>query len=293
MSGVPVYTERGRAGGVRLSAGYATQLTALSPLEAEAIALVSTPVAVAGSGLSGPLASALEKIGAAVPAVHRLRARHARARLLFDTTPWFRREQPPEVLDRLRAAVWADVVCRLDYERSDGRAERYRIEPYALVAKVDTWYVVAATARGMRVFRLGRIRRFEATTQAFVRDPEFDLQRFWAAWCLRFEADTGHRYEVTTVISAAGRRRLAERYGGWHAAALASADGDPDDVRLRLDFEREEIAVEALLALGADARVVSPASLRRHLVARAREVVRTHQEVSPARRRSGARPRRR
>jgi len=39
--GIPVYSDRGRAGGIRLMPGYATHLNALSPLEAEAMALVS------------------------------------------------------------------------------------------------------------------------------------------------------------------------------------------------------------------------------------------------------------
>ena len=68
----------------------------------------------------------------------------------------------PPVLDRLRAAVWNDQICRLDYERADGVAKTYRAKPYALVAKVDVWYLVADTASGMRVFRVARIQQADA-----------------------------------------------------------------------------------------------------------------------------------
>ena len=274
--GVPVYAERGRGGGIGLLAGYATQLRGLSRLEAEAMALVSTPSIVSGLDLKTSLASALEKISAAVPAVHQLRAQHARDRLLFDTTPWFRREEPTPILEELRAAVWNDGVCRLRYERLDGVVKSYRVDAYALVVKIDVWYLVAATKSGMRVFRVPRIRGVERTSDSFVRDPRFDLRDFWQAWCTRFEANPGHRYDVEVELTSTGRDILLERYGGWHADALASFDEDRgrDGIRrVTLDLERESIALSVVFELGGEARVVKPRALKAKVAERARAVL--------------------
>jgi len=271
--GIPVYSDRGRTGGIRLMPGYATHLNALSPLEAEAMALVSAPSMVAGLGLEKPLASALQKITAAVPAVHQLRAQHARNRLLFDTTQWFSTPDTPPVLDRLRSAVWNDQVCRLDYERADGVAKSYRAKPYALVAKVDVWYLVADTASGMRVFRVERIQHADTTNETFMRNPDFDLHRFWEAWCRRFEADPGNRYLVELWITPAGKRFLLERFGGWHAVALAGVDERAACSRVTLDLEREHIAVNTLLELGRKATLIKPKRLRTRLARLARDVL--------------------
>ncbi len=271
--GIPVYSDRGRTGGIRLMSGYATHLNALSPLEAEAMALVSAPSMVGGLGLEKPLASALQKITAAVPAVHQLRAQHARHRLLFDTTQWFSTPAAPPVLDRLRSAVWNDQICRLDYERADGVAKIYRARPYALVAKVDVWYLVADTASGMRVFRVARIQHADATNETFTRDPAFDLHRFWEAWCKRFESDPGNRYLVELWITRAGKELLLERFGGWHAAALAAIDDRAPRSRVTLDLEREHIAVNTLLELGRNATLIKPKRLRTKLMRLARDVL--------------------
>ncbi len=271
--GVPVYTERGRSGGIRLHRGYTTQLSALSPVEAEAIALVGAPSIVGGLGLEKQLASALQKLTAAVPAVHQLRAQHARHRLLFDTTPWFGDATAPPVLDQLRAAVWADQICHLDYERADKVANRYRVKPYALVAKLDVWYLVGDTPRGMRVFRLARIRRVAVTEASFKRAASFDLANFWQAWCKRFEADTGQRYYVELWLTPTGKRVLLERFGAWHADALANFDDRADRCRVKLDLEREDIALNTLFELGRDATLIKPLRLRSKLKRRAREVL--------------------
>jgi len=271
--GIPVYSDRGRAGGIRLMPGYATHLNALSPLEAEAMALVSAPSIVGGLGLEKPLASALQKITAAVPAVHQLRAQHARNRLLFDTTQWFATSTVQPVLDRLRAAVWNDQICRLDYQLADGAAKTYRVRPYALVAKVDVWYLVADTARGMRVFRVARIQHAATAAETFSRNRDFDLHRFWETWCKRFEADPGNRYLVELWITPNGKHLLLERFGGWHAAALAAVDDDAPRSRVTLDLEREHIAVNTLLGLGREATLIKPKRLRTKLTRLAREVL--------------------
>ena len=271
--GVPVYSDRGRAGGIRLLPGYATHLNALSPLEAEAIALVSAPSMVGGLGLEKPLASALQKITAAGPAVHQLRAQHARHRMLFDTTPWFSTPAAPPILDRLRSAVWTDQISRLDYERADGVAKTYRVRPYALVAKVDIWYLVADTAGGMRVFRVARIQHADVTSETFMRKPDFDLHRFWDGWCKRFEADPGNRYLVELSITPNGKQLLLERFGGWHAAALAAVDDRATRSRVTLDLEREHIAVNTLVELGREATLIKPKRLRTKLTRLARDVL--------------------
>lgn len=275
-AGVPVYTERGRGGGLRLHGGFTTRLTALSPEEAEALALVSVPSALADLHVGRELGSAVEKIAAAIPAVHQLRARHARHRLMFDTMPWFHEGSPDAAVERLevlRRAVWSDTVCRLDYQRGDGARKRYRVEAYALVSKVDLWYFVGRTGNGMRVFRLSRIHRLEVADERFSRDPHFDLPRFWQRWCRRFETRPIARYWVTLALTRAGRDRLLERYGGWHRSALSPWNDALVRNTVTLDLESEDTAAKVVFELSGAAQVQAPEPLRHLIHERARAVL--------------------
>jgi len=80
-SGVPVYTDRGRGGGIRLIPGYRTDLTGLTLDEAKA--LLSS-----GSGrvASPAFASAMRKVAAALPGPHRVEATRAAQRILVAPT---------------------------------------------------------------------------------------------------------------------------------------------------------------------------------------------------------------
>jgi predicted DNA-binding transcriptional regulator YafY len=272
--GVPVYTEAGRGGGIRLIEGYTSDLTGLSPGEAEALALIASPASVGPRELAMPTRSALDKLSAAVPAIHQLRAQHARGRLLFDTKPWFRSLDTSPFLDQLRTLIWKDACIDIRYERSNGEHRDYRVEPYALVVKVDTWYLIGRVQREMRVFRISRLQTLTPTGTTFARDPAFDLQKFWTRWCERFESNPPNNFTVEIRITARGRRRLLDAFGSWFSARV-----EPLGERFRgskpvtLEFDREDVALRVLFELGAEAEVVSPKALRRKLHAQAASIV--------------------
>lgn len=273
--GVPVYTEAGRGGGIRLVEGYSSDLTGLSPGEAEALALVASPAAVGVRELDMPMRTALDKLAAAVPSMHQLRAQHARSRLLFDTRPWFRSFHELPFLDQVRACIWKDEAIDIRYCRSNGEARDYRVEPYALVVKVDTWYLIGRVKQEMRVFRVSRLLSLAQTGVTFDREQDFDLQKFWNAWCERFERNPPNSFPVELQISARGRKRLIESFGSWLRPRL-----DPLGERFKghkpvtLEFDREDVALRVLFELGGEGRVVSPRHLQRKLRAQAAKIVR-------------------
>jgi predicted DNA-binding transcriptional regulator YafY len=277
--GVPVYSEPGRGGGIRLLEGYSSDLTGLSPGEAEALALIASPASIGDSALATPTRTALDKLAAAVPSIHQLRAQHARGRLLFDTKAWFRQSVASPFLDQLRACVWGDECVAIIYERGDGSLADYEVQPYALVVKVDTWYLIGTRHKAgqpkpeMRVYRLSRLQSLARTGRTFVRDPQFDLHKFWHGWCDRFERHPPHNYSVDVLISLRGRMFLLSTYGGWFRERMEALGERPGRKAVTLDFDREDMALRVLFQLGDDVEIVKPRALRRKLGALAARVV--------------------
>ncbi|KPI07713.1 WYL domain containing protein [Actinobacteria bacterium OV450] len=278
-AGVPVRSERGRVGGYFLAAGYRTRLTTLHPNEAETLFLFGLPSALQDLGLSDAAETARLKLTATLLPSVRQAAESSVRRFHLDAPAWFREPAAPELLPELARAVWADRAVQLSYARpgrADARSSAVArvVEPYGLVLKAGTWYVVARIPGGRedhdggwRTHRVDRIIALEPAPGAeepFVRDPSFELAAHWEARSAAF-ARTLLCTTVTIRLTGRGLRRLPAVVDGAavvDALASASAPDAAGLVTLDLPTESEGVAYDQLARLGADAEVLAPACLR-------------------------------
>lgn len=205
-AGVPVYADRGRAGGYRLIGGYRTRLTGLARGEAEALFLSGVPGALREMGLEDAASAARLKVSAALLPSLRDASRTAAQRFHLDAPGWFKEPRTPELLPAVADAVWDDRVVRARYRRDEAAAEVEReLEPYGLVLKAGVWYLCARVAGGgtHRVYRIDRFTGVEAAGERFVRDEEFDLPGFWEERAEQF-ARSILRAEVVLRLSPRG-----------------------------------------------------------------------------------------
>lgn len=272
-AGVPVYADRGRAGGYRLVGGYRTRLTGLARGEAEALFLSGLPQALRDLGLADAASAARLKVSAALLPSLRDAPESVGRRFHLDAPAWYQEPETPELLAPVADAVWDDLPVRARYRRGDGEVER-ALEPYGLVLKAGVWYVCARLRDGTGSYRTYRVDRFTEVVvggERFERDPGFDLAAFWSERSAEF-ARSLLRARVELRLTPAGARRLP--YVTDRAAAeeaLAAGVGEEDGrVRVVLPVENEEVAFGQLFGLGPEAEVVAPASLRERFAEAAR-----------------------
>jgi predicted DNA-binding transcriptional regulator YafY len=127
----------------------------------------------------------------------------------------------------------------------------------------------------MRVFRVSRIQTLAPSGTTFVRDADFDLQKFWKRWCERFESNPPPRnVAVDLNITARGRRQLLDAFGSWLRPRLEPL-GDAFRGRkpVTLEFDREDTALRVLFELGPEGEIVKPHALRQKLRRQAARIV--------------------
>ncbi|MGW1376218.1 helix-turn-helix transcriptional regulator [Streptomyces sp. NPDC002446] len=290
-AGVPVYADRGRAGGYRLIGGYRTRLTGLGRSEAEALFLSGVPSALREMGLADAASAARLKVSAALLPELRDAASGAAQRFHLDAPAWYQEPETPALLPVIADAVWDDRRITARYLRRDTEVER-ELEPYGLVLKAGVWYL-AARAQGD--FRVYRVERFTAVAAAgegerpgsgedrFSRDASFDLPAFWAERAAQF-ARSLLREEVVLRLSARGVRQLpyvTEPAAAREAIEEARAAGGPDAqgrLTVTLPVESAEVAHAQLLALGPEGEILAPAGLRERFAAAARRTAALYTE---------------
>ncbi len=261
-AGVPVVTDRGPAGGVSLLDGYRTDLTGLTEAELEAVLAFRGQGPAADLGLGAQLDQASRKLAVAAGASE---AGRLQERVLIDGERWFRTAPVPPHLARVQDALWSDRRLRLRYRRTQERVVERTVEPYGLVSKAGTWYLLAGVDGQPRVYRVSRIEDAQLTDETFVRPPGFDLRTAWAAQVGQFRGDAPERVSVTV--------RVDPEVSGWFTRLVGElvVKRSQDGVVV-LDFPACDAAVSLLATFGAAVEVLQPSDLRERLAELGRQL---------------------
>jgi predicted DNA-binding transcriptional regulator YafY len=280
-SGVPVYAERGRHGGIELLAGFRTDVTGLTADESRALFILAAQGAHAALGLDVALGSALRKVMAALPAPYRPAAEVTSRRILVDATRWKGGPQPAVDLDVLQDAVFADRRLRLRYRHSGAKEpSTYTVDPYGLVSKAGVWYLVADRRARPRLFRADRVHSATLLPDPVKRRPGVELADAWEELRRQVEERPGG-IDVTVRVRRS-RLDMFLRLNASSLAELPEGEGENEWVTLRLSYGVVREARQ-LLQFADALEVVSPPEVRAEVIAAAASVTELYQRVGAAR----------
>jgi predicted DNA-binding transcriptional regulator YafY len=279
-AGVPIYTETGRNGGIRIDPSYRVAgLPTIDNDEARGMLFAAVPSIAAQLGFDATAADST-----LLPAMERdteSAARVVRERLLIEPTHWFIEPDDTPALADIAGAVWDAREVRITYRGTDAV-----VQPLGLILKGHNWYVLGRSAapgasdgrRANRLYRVSRIEAVEVLRHRFERPPAFDLAAAWATQRRAF-LDGLPQYLATVRVAPGAEPLLAlldEAAPELPLPEDTERDGDGWAV-LHLRFERTEAGVARhLFRLGAGVEVLGPPTLRALMTRTARDLARLY-----------------
>ncbi|MFI7598927.1 helix-turn-helix transcriptional regulator [Actinoplanes sp. NPDC049681] len=284
-AGVPVYADRGPAGGYRLLDGYRTRLTGLTREEAGSLFLAGVPGPAAELGLGSVLAAAELKLRASLPGELADRADRVRERFHLDAPGWFRADEPTPHLATVADAVWRERQLELRYRRWKAPREVSRtLSPLGVVLKAGRWYLVAASGERVTAYRVVNILEASVREEAVVRPPGFDLAAFWREWTERYERSV-YTAAATVRMKPEALDRMAFVFPPEMSRVARESASPPDEngwLTTVVPIESVRHGHIELLKLGADAEVLEPPELRECFAATARGLAATYLDADAA-----------
>ncbi|GLY51349.1 WYL domain-containing protein [Lentzea sp. NBRC 102530] len=272
-AGVPVYPQPGRGGGWSLVGGARTDLSGLTSAEAQALFLVAGPAAT----VAPEIKSALRKLVRALPRTFRAEAEAAADSTLVDTAAWGEDVQDrPALVRGLQRAVVDQVRVRLTYRKRGQEPEGREVDPWGLVDKDGTWYLVAGTPDGRRTFRLDRILGMTPTGTPSSRPADFTLA---GAWDEIVTAVEGKRSE--TVASLLVPTRFLEVFQHMHGRHCTVVEDLGEQTSVELTAPTALDIARNVAGWGGTIVVESP-DVQEHLARIGAELVRRYPPAAPA-----------
>jgi predicted DNA-binding transcriptional regulator YafY len=217
--------------------------------------------------------SALRKLLQALPDPFRPHAEAAARAVLVDQAASGQRGQDrPPLVDSLQTAVVRRLQVRLVYAgraRSGADPTERRIDPWGLVDKDGTWYLVAGTEKGQRTFRVDRIIEAEVTDTPATRPDDFELAHAWQG--VIDEMEQRRSQTPATVLATARLAPALQAYFGRYAEIVGH---EPDGrLRLRVAAQSTTAVAEQLAGWSRMIEVVDPPEVKAELASIGTELV--------------------
>jgi predicted DNA-binding transcriptional regulator YafY len=235
--------------------GYRTDLTGLTEPELEALLAFGGQGPAADLGFAPALDRAARKLAVAAGGRNRGQLHE---KVLVDGGQWFRSPAVPSHLTRVQDALFSDRRLQVRYRRGVDRVVERTVDPYGLVCKSGTWYLLAGVDGGVRTYRISRIEDATLTAESFVRPTDFDLRAAWLKHVGQFQREVPDRVAVKVRVKPEVSELFTRTVGDRVKAR-------PDHGVVVLDFPACETAVGPLAAFGHQIEVIEPKDLRDRL----------------------------
>jgi predicted DNA-binding transcriptional regulator YafY len=281
-AGVPVYAERGSAGGWRLMEGYRADWAGLHKDELLALLAAEPHRHLTDLGFGDAYEAGVLKVLASLSPSLRRDADYMRQRVYVDAAGWHQNVEELPWLSLLQEAVWEDRKLRLLYASGgDSAASERVVSPLGLVLKGALWYLVAAgVEQEPRTYRVSRIQDASLLDAPVVRPDHFNLAAYWQRSVDLFRSGLPH-YAAQALVHPSVFTRLEMtrfvRVAAWHEGnedEISSTSANVPAVWRKADLEFNTLssACEILLGFGTMVRVLEPLELCEALLEEANNI---------------------
>ncbi|MFF9321429.1 helix-turn-helix transcriptional regulator [Streptomyces sp. NPDC014735] len=289
---VPVFTERGRYGGIVLLPGTQLDVSRLSDTETELLTVLGIDLVQARKlGMEAAARSATDKLTAR--GTPQRRAASQRSDLIplaevvaVDHRAWFVPDEDEEAdIASLTRDLRRGRRLRVRYRRSGTRRHRPTVvDPYGVLLRAGRWYLVADTDGEPRMYALSRLACWEVLDEPRMLRPNTTLTELAGTLGAGLE---DARDVVVTVRLDADRLDIAKRILGKRLLSTETADANADTdadadgtVLVRVGYDRID-GVRQLLQFSDHFEVVDPPAARELVARLAGAITLRHRTPSP------------
>lgn len=260
LAGVPVYTSKGKGGGIFISEKYALDKTLFTDDEKQE--LLASIQAV--SSLSGATTtqSAISKMHSLIGNIAPSKANDKSNWIQIDFEPWSSKgTEVQELFLKLKSAILAENQVSFDYYSIHGESEGRSVQPWKLIFKNQAWYLYGwcNKANEERFFKLNRMRNLTLLSKPVVKFCERQSQPVQA----QQETQT---FKLIDVVLEADAQFLPTLLDEFKADSIEDSDNGKKRITLKMpDIPWVE---HTLLGFADEITVLEPEALRNRLKTR-------------------------
>ncbi len=236
-SGVPIYGISGANGGMKIMQNFSLDKTLLNHEEKQALLF-----AVESIKLSN--VSKYDELLVKLSGLFKIKVNDW---LDIDLSTWDYKDKL--MFNIIKNSILKSKIVKFNYYNRNSEKSIRKIEPYKLMYKSNTWYVIGYCIKteDYRIFKLNRMKSIECTEEIFVKRTEYDPDY----------VQTSNSHQSTTTIIAKIDKSFAYRvYDEFHENQIKT--DEQGNFIVEINFPEDNWLYGYLLSFGEKLKVISP-----------------------------------
>lgn len=253
MAGIPIYTKKGRYGGIAILDNFVFEKSIVS--QEEQIQILSALQSIQEVEKSSTN-DVLDKLSG----LFQIKNPNW---ISIDFSDWSNQHQ--ELFQTVKFATVNNRVLKFDYYGRDGASTTRKVDPIQLWFKGYTWYLrgYCQEKQAMRIFKLSRMKRVECLDESFEK-KELDIDEEE-----KFSKDINSQQKLISFSMKIDKCMAYQVYDSFEEHEIKC--NDDGSFTVSLNYPKDEWVYGLIMSFGNHAKIICPESLKKEIANRFKE----------------------
>lgn len=273
--GVPIFTDRGTNGGIKLLGDYQTSLSGINKDELYSLFIPTGDKVLDDLGIGKLKDSTMIKLLGDSSTYQINEIKNIQNYIFIDMYTWG--ENPLKVdtaiLSILKEGIWNSKVLNIAY-RKINETKDVILNPLGLVCKRGIWYLIGENNDIIKTYKVSNIESALLTDILFDRPKDFNLEKHWKSSTSNFKSSIP-KHTFTFKVNPSIVNHIKAR----QFISISNIVAEDDNIYMDINFDAIFQGIEFAFGYGKDMEIIYPIDARTEIKKKASEITKLYSDL--------------
>ena len=273
--GVPIFTNRGTKGGIKLLGDYQTTLSGINKDELYSLFIPTGDKVLDDLGIGKLKDSTMIKLLGNSSAYQMNEIKNIQNYIFIDMYTWG--ENPikvnPDILSILQQGIWNTKVLNIVY-RKINETKDVILNPLGLVCKRGTWYLIGENNEIIKTYKVSNIESALLTDTLFDRPKNFNLEKHWKSSTSNFKSSIP-KHKFTFKVNPSIVNHIKAR----QFISINNISVEDDNIYMDISFDSILQGIEFAFGYGKDMEIIYPPDAKAEIKKKSYEIIKLYSDL--------------
>lgn len=273
--GIPIFTERGTNGGIKLLGDYKTTLSGINKDELYSLFIPTGDKVLDDLGIGKLKDSTIIKLLGNSSSYQMNEIKNIQNYIFIDMYTWG--ENPIKVdtaiLSILQEGIWNSKVLNIVY-RKINETKNVILNPLGLVCKRGIWYLIGENNEIIKTYKVSNIESALLTDTLFDRPKDFNLEKHWKSSTSNFKASIP-KHTFTFKVNPSIVNNIKTR----QFISISNIVVEDDNIYMDINFDAIFQGIEFAFGYGKDIEIIYPIDARAEIKKKCYEITKLYSDL--------------